>query len=129
MDTLVLVGTRIKELREFRGFSQIELAKALSDKGISVSRETISKMETGNRNITALEIKALSDILDVETDFFFEEEEESLVALFRKKDALDENDELFLEDIFMTVEMLVAQEELHFQGRKQREISLRDEKY
>ncbi|MEK5063646.1 helix-turn-helix domain-containing protein [Cytobacillus sp. FSL R5-0596] len=118
MSNQTLVGERLKELREFREYSQADLAEALKVKGITVSRETVSKMETGARAISAFELKALSIIFDIEIDYFFEEEEESLASLFRKQKDLNDDDELFLEEVFVTVELLLAQEELHHSDKK-----------
>lgn len=116
-------GIRIKELREFRNLSQDELAYALKEKGLNISRATVSKMETGDRKIDILELKAISEVLNVDFDFFFEEEEENevetLVTLFRKNiKSLNEEDELFLGDIYITVEQLISQENLHKERSK-----------
>jgi transcriptional regulator with XRE-family HTH domain len=45
------IGTRIKALREQKGLSQEELARALGFK----DRQTLSAIETGERRVTAEE--------------------------------------------------------------------------
>ncbi|UTW70844.1 helix-turn-helix transcriptional regulator [Anaerobacillus sp. HL2] len=72
-------------MKEFKGLSQAELANYLKDKGLTISRETISKMENGSRNISIIELKAISEVFDVTTDFFFRRRGKTLVSLFRKK--------------------------------------------
>lgn len=51
----VRLGTRLKESREYRGYSQEEIARHLE-----VSRSAISQMESGNRRVEALELQKLS---------------------------------------------------------------------
>lgn len=113
MNDMSSIGNTLKELREFRKYSQEELAEFLKVKGFKISRETLSKMENGSRNISFLEMNALAEILNVSVEYFSEEEEEvDLVSLFRKRTDLDQEDELFLGDIYLTVEIMVAQERL-----------------
>src|SRR6516162_733838 len=47
-----LIGTRIKALREQKGLSQEDLARALGFK----DRQTLSAIETGERRVTAEEL-------------------------------------------------------------------------
>jgi transcriptional regulator with XRE-family HTH domain len=65
------LGLRIKQYRESRGLSQEALAKLLG-----VSRPTLSQIETGERKLSADEIKKLSDIFNVSVDAFFDERKE-----------------------------------------------------
>jgi transcriptional regulator with XRE-family HTH domain len=65
---MVPLGKRIKNFRESRGLSQEALAKLLG-----VSRPTLSLIETGERKLSAEEIKRLADIFDVSVDAFFDE--------------------------------------------------------
>lgn len=57
------IGQRIREFRELRGFTQLELAKALY-----VKRETVTQWETGKRDLKTGQIIALSEILNVSCD-------------------------------------------------------------
>lgn len=53
------IGTRIKQLREERGWTQEELAVKLGYK----SRSSVNKIELGQRNLTQSKIKAIADAL------------------------------------------------------------------
>jgi len=57
------IGKRIAELRKSKGYSQDDLAKMLK-----LSRPSITQMELGNRNISVIELKQISDILTVSMD-------------------------------------------------------------
>ena len=57
------IGRRIAELRKDKGFSQDALAKMLG-----LSRPSLVQIELGNRNITALELKNLTDKLSLSID-------------------------------------------------------------
>ena len=49
------LGTRLREAREYRGFSQEEVASHLG-----ISRSAVSLLETGNRRLEALELRKLA---------------------------------------------------------------------
>jgi transcriptional regulator with XRE-family HTH domain len=57
------IGKRVARLRKDGGYSQEELSKALK-----ISRPTLAQIEIGNRNITAIELRKISDILETSTD-------------------------------------------------------------
>lgn len=85
MLTLESVGKKVKDLRELKGMNQQQLVDTLVEYGLNISRETLSKIETGNRSISVVEIKAISSVLDTNTEELLkEEEEETLVTLFRR---------------------------------------------
>ena len=73
---MVALGKRIKQYRESRGLSQETLAKLLS-----VSRPTLSLIETGQRKVCADEIKRLSDIFNISVDAFFDERTEPHIVI------------------------------------------------
>jgi len=80
------IGLKIKAIREARGLSQIEAVERLAEKGINMSRETLSKIENGNRTVSAVELNALCKVLNIDINILFEEDEDDdLVTLFRKK--------------------------------------------
>ncbi|QSQ08239.1 hypothetical protein H0A61_00559 [Koleobacter methoxysyntrophicus] len=80
------IGLKIKAIREARGLSQIEVVERLTEKGINMSRETLSKIENGNRTVSAVELNALCKVLNIDINILFEEDEDDdLVTLFRKK--------------------------------------------
>lgn len=66
MTTSTLFGTRIRSLREARGLSQDELARAL---GFN-DRQTVSAIETGLRRLTADELLLVMEALGVPLDYF-----------------------------------------------------------
>ena len=80
------IGLKIKAIREARGLSQIEAVERLAEKGINMSRETLSKIENGNRTVSALELNAICKVLNIDINILFEDEEDDdLVTLFRMK--------------------------------------------
>ncbi|MCP2240245.1 helix-turn-helix domain-containing protein [Thermoanaerobacterium thermosaccharolyticum] len=80
------IGLKIKDAREARGLSQIEVVERLVEKGINMSRETLSKIENGNRTVSAVELNAICKVLNIDINILFEDEEDDdLVTLFRKK--------------------------------------------
>ena len=58
------IGKRIKQARQAKGLSQMELAEAV---GISVS--FLSNIEVGRQSMNIRTLIAISDILDVSTDW------------------------------------------------------------
>lgn len=86
MLTSVIIGGRIKESREDKKISQQLMVDRLKDLGISMSRETLSKIENGNRTVSAVELKAICSVLDVDVEIVLQDnEDDSLVTLFRKR--------------------------------------------
>lgn len=85
MLTIEKIGERIKVNRESRGYNQQELVALLESAHVRMSRETLSKIENGARSVSAIEIKAICEVLNIDlTDFLKEDKEEDLVMLFRK---------------------------------------------
>jgi transcriptional regulator with XRE-family HTH domain len=56
-DDRKVLGERLREAREYLGFSQEEIASYLS-----VPRSALSLMETGQRKVDALELKKLANV-------------------------------------------------------------------
>lgn len=80
------IRLKIKAIREARRLSQIEAVERLAEKGINMSRETLSKIENGNRTVSAVELNAICKVLNIDINILFEDEEDDdLVTLFRKK--------------------------------------------
>ena len=91
MLTSVIIGGRIKESREDKKISQQLMVDRLKDLGISMSRETLSKIENGNRTVSAVELKAICSALDVDVETLLQDsEDDSLVTLFRKRNMNEE---------------------------------------
>ncbi|MBB6632062.1 helix-turn-helix domain-containing protein [Clostridium algidicarnis] len=99
MLTSEMIGVRIKNFREGKKISQQSVVESLKELGITMSRETLSKIENGNRTISAVELKAICSVLDVAVELLLEEyEDDNLVTLFRKRN--------MKEDTIKGVEML-----------------------
>ncbi|NLM59890.1 MAG: helix-turn-helix transcriptional regulator [Clostridium sp.] len=80
------IGLKIKAIREARGLSQTETVEKLAEKGINMSRETLSKIENDSRTVSAVELNAICKVLNIDINILFEEDEDDdLVTLFRKK--------------------------------------------
>ncbi len=58
-----IIGKRIVELRERRGWTQGELARLLRERGLNWSQGTLSKVEAGVRPVRLSEVSALSLVL------------------------------------------------------------------
>jgi transcriptional regulator with XRE-family HTH domain len=67
------LGERLREAREYLGFSQDQVATFLS-----VSRSALSLMETGQRKVDALELKKLAGLYKRPVAFFTGEEAEDV---------------------------------------------------
>lgn len=66
MDIKILVGKRIKELRNQRGISQEELADLAS-----LDRTYITSVERGKRNISIVNLEKLANALEVSLAVLF----------------------------------------------------------
>ncbi len=59
------IGQRLTDLRKRRGFSQVDLAKA-----VKISRSSIAQIELGNRSVNIMELQRLSIALGFSLDDF-----------------------------------------------------------
>ena len=66
MDIKILVGKRIRELRNQRGISQEELADLAS-----LDRTYITSIERGKRNISIVNLEKLANALEVSLAVLF----------------------------------------------------------
>ncbi len=90
--TFAQIGARIREIRESKSITQKQLSEALQ-----VTRPVITKIESGNKAVNAVELKIIADALGTTIDVFMSvPTEESLVARFRAK---GDNDREFLEAV------------------------------
>lgn len=85
------LGERLRQAREYLGFSQDQVATILG-----VPRSALSLMETGQRKVEVLELKKLAALYKRPVGYFTGEEEESFGAdvkhLARKVAELSEDD-------------------------------------
>ena len=58
-------GDRIREARPKHRWSQATLAAKLQLVGITIERDSISRIEKGTRFVADYEIKALSEVLEI----------------------------------------------------------------
>ncbi len=94
----VAMGARLREAREYLGFSQESVADALK-----VPRASVSAMETGRRKVSSLELRTLSRLYRRPLEWFYDSgaeplpEDEEVSALFRAtKDLKPEDKEQVL---------------------------------
>jgi transcriptional regulator with XRE-family HTH domain len=63
------LGKRVKDEREHRGWSQLQMAKLLSDNGIPMMHPTtIAKIEAGDRAVRIDEAAGIADLFGVSLD-------------------------------------------------------------
>jgi len=67
-----IVGVRVRKARKESKVTQSELAARLQVLGIKIDRPAISKLESGSRPVTDIEIAAIAKILRVPISSLFE---------------------------------------------------------
>jgi len=60
------IGNEIRKIRKQKGLSQVKLAKK-----VGISQQIISRIETGNENISIATLKRITDALEVKVNFQF----------------------------------------------------------
>ena len=111
-----MLSEKIINLRKSRGWSQEELAERLD-----VSRQSVSKWESGVSNPELDKIVAMSTLFGVSTDYLLketsdEEKSEPLRDFVRDED--DEDDESFKEEPLPTREIATAEAEEYLEAVK-----------
>jgi len=66
-----ITGKRIKEARKKARLAQQELSKKLELEAVYVCRDSVSRIESGLRSVTDIEIDVISRILNVSFDYLF----------------------------------------------------------
>lgn len=66
-----ITGARIKEARVKAGLSQKQLSVRLETMAVYVCRGSVSRIESGERTVTDIEIDAISKVLNVPLDQLF----------------------------------------------------------
>lgn len=69
-----ITGHRIRLARQSRNLTQEELAIKLQILGLKHTRNTVAKIEGAFRQVTDIELKAISDVLETPIEWFFKEE-------------------------------------------------------
>lgn len=64
-----LCGDRVKEARARRKITQEDLAARLQIEGVTMERDSVSRIEIGTRFVTDYELVVLSRVLDVSMEW------------------------------------------------------------
>ena len=67
-----LVGLKLIQVREGKGMSQRDLAKAFQLIGCDIDQNVITRIETGKRKVTDMEIWAISIVFGVKAGELFD---------------------------------------------------------
>lgn len=70
-----LCGDKIREARLKQRLSQSDLAAKLQIEGVTLERDSISRIEIGNRFVTDYELKVFARVLRVNVEWLLEENE------------------------------------------------------
>ncbi len=73
-----LVSKQLIELRRKNNYSQRDLAYMLQLRGYDMDKNVITRIETNQRYVTDLEVKALSEVFKVSYDYLIDGPEESM---------------------------------------------------
>ena len=113
MLTLEEIGIRIYNARVAAGLNQMQVSERLKERGLNISRETMSKIENGDRPLSAIELPVFAEVLSVTVDVLLKEDDaEDLVTLFRRKsDACIVDQEIF--EIQDMIRDFIKQKQLH----------------
>lgn len=71
-----LCGDRIREARLKQRLSQSDLAAKIQIEGVTLERDSISRIEIGTRFVTDYELKIFARVLRVNVEWLLEENEE-----------------------------------------------------
>jgi len=69
-----IVGPRVRKARKESQVTQTELAAQLQLLGISIDRSAITKLESGRRPASDIEVAAIAKVLKVPISWLFEED-------------------------------------------------------
>lgn len=67
-DNKTFIGQNIRKIRLSKEIGQTELVRLMQLSGISITRESLVKIERGNQHIYASQLKAIKDILNTTYD-------------------------------------------------------------
>ncbi|MFI3313038.1 MAG: helix-turn-helix transcriptional regulator [Eubacteriales bacterium] len=67
-----LVGSKVREIRKSKGWTQKYVATKLQLQGIDCSDLTVLRMENGSRFIADYEVKSLAEVLGISISELFE---------------------------------------------------------
>lgn len=67
----VFIGQNIRKIRKAKGIGQTELVRMLQLDGVSMTRETLVKIERGIQHIYASQLRAIRNALNTTYDELF----------------------------------------------------------
>jgi transcriptional regulator with XRE-family HTH domain len=67
-DKIISIGANIRNVRKQKGIGQTELVRALQLLGITMSRETLVKIERGIQHIQASQLRGIKETLQTTYD-------------------------------------------------------------
>jgi transcriptional regulator with XRE-family HTH domain len=67
-DIFISIGKNIREIRMAKNIGQTELVRLLDLQGISITRESLVKIERGIQHIYASQLRAIKDALQTTYD-------------------------------------------------------------
>ena len=70
-----LCGQRIKEARARRNITQAELAARLQIAGVTMERDSVSRIEIGTRFVTDYELTVLAKVLGVSIEWLTQQQD------------------------------------------------------
>ncbi len=65
-----ICGHRLKEARKAKKLSQLELAEEMQKHGITIERDSVSRIELGTRFVPDYELVVFSKILEKDVEWF-----------------------------------------------------------
>lgn len=72
-----ICGDRIRQARALRRISQSELAARMQVEGITIERDSISRIEIGTRFVTDYELKIFAKVLNVNIMWLISDDKET----------------------------------------------------
>lgn len=124
MITKELIGERIKQYREAKEITQQGMVDALKEKGFVISRETLSKIENGNRSVSAVELTKICDVLGVKIEDILDDKDDDLVTLFRKKKNVTEETLCEIEEVQNIIISFINQKNIVKKGNLKKSVPL-----
>lgn len=73
-----ICGDRVREARQKQRLSQSDLAAKLQVEGVTIERDSISRIESGTRFVADYELKLLSKILRVDILWLLSSDEDNV---------------------------------------------------
>lgn len=98
------LGRRIQDRRMVLNYTQTQLCDLITKEGVELSRVALSKIETDQRAVSAIELKVIAKVLKSDLNDFFEEDEE-MTEMFRKRFEISEGDSV-LDEIYYIEEIV-----------------------